>query len=125
MSLLIVVLQRLLVPRSLASPHALRHETTSDSAVGGARRWHVDCAVPVSNQNRMAAMSSMPRDKSVDATLALMRDPYCFIGKRWEQAESDVFEARILLRRTACMRGRDAARVFYDPERSMRKGATS
>src|SRR3982751_4880757 len=71
----------------------------------------------------MAAMSSMPRDKSVDATLALMRDPYGFIGKRCEQAASDVFEARILLRRTVCMRGRDAARVFYDPERFMRKGA--
>ena len=65
----------------------------------------------------------MPRDHSLDATVALMRDPYGYIGKRCEATASDVFEARILLRRTICMRGREAARVFYDPARFMRKGA--
>ena len=68
-------------------------------------------------------MPGIPRDKAFDATFALRRDPYGFIAKRCERLHSDVFETRIMLRRTICMTGHDAARVFYDSERFTRRGA--
>jgi hypothetical protein len=33
------------------------------------------------------------------------------------------FETRLLLQRTICLRGEDAAKVFYDQNRFYRKGA--
>lgn len=68
-------------------------------------------------------MTRIPRDTSFDATLALLRDPYGFVQKRCQRYGSDLFETRLLLRRTICMRGRDAAELFYDPERFQRRGA--
>lgn len=65
----------------------------------------------------------IPRDKSPDSSLALLRDPYRFIGKRCRRYRSDVFQTRILLRRTLCMSGREAARLFYNPGYFMRAGA--
>lgn len=66
---------------------------------------------------------SLPRDRSPDATLALLRDPYNFIRKRCSEFGSDAFEARILLRRTVCMTGAEAAELFYDTDRFRREGA--
>lgn len=48
----------------------------------------------------------IPRDESFDATLALIRDPYEFVRKRSQRHGSDLFETRLLLRRTVCMIGR-------------------
>jgi len=66
----------------------------------------------------------IPRDQSFDATLALIRDPYEFVRKRSQLHGSDLFETRLLLRRTVCMIGPEAARLFYDPDRFVRRGAT-
>jgi len=68
-------------------------------------------------------MASIPRESSIDSTLALLRDPYGFIGKRCRVLDADLFETRILLRRTICMMGRDAAALFYDEDRFARAGA--
>ncbi len=68
-------------------------------------------------------MTRIPRDKSPDSTLALLRDPYRFISKRCQWHGSDIFETRLLLRRTICLRGREAARLFYNQERFVRHGA--
>jgi fatty-acid peroxygenase len=68
-------------------------------------------------------MAHMPRENAIDSTLALLRDPYRYIGRRCDRFGSDLFEARILLRRTVCMRGADAAQLFYDPRRFQRAGA--
>ena len=65
----------------------------------------------------------IPRDASFDATLALIRDPYGFVRKRCQRYGSDLFETRLLLRRTVCMTGPEAARLFYDPDRLVRRGA--
>lgn len=61
--------------------------------------------------------------KSPDSTIALLRDPYRFVSRRAAQLGEDVFETRLLLRRTTCMTGADAAAVFYDPARFQRAGA--
>lgn len=65
----------------------------------------------------------IPRDMSPDSTLALLLDPYRFIARRCRRHRSDVFQTRLLLRRTICMSGREAARLFYNPGYFMRSGA--
>lgn len=68
-------------------------------------------------------MPALPRETAFDSTLALLADPYRFIAKGCERHRSDLFEARILLRRTVCMSGPITARLFYDPRRFARHGA--
>lgn len=65
----------------------------------------------------------IPRLLGLDHTLAFMRDPYEFISRHCRSFGWDVFEMRLLLRRTLCMTGADAAKVFYDPTRFQRSGA--
>lgn len=69
-------------------------------------------------------MPSIPRDRSFDSTLALVADPYRFIAKRCLGLGSDLFETRLLLRRTVCLTGRTAAELFCDPTRFSRADAT-
>lgn len=68
-------------------------------------------------------MPQIPRDKNPDSTLALMSDPYGFISKRCRRYRSDLFETRLLLQKTICMTGPEAAELFYDPSRFVRSGA--
>jgi fatty-acid peroxygenase len=58
-----------------------------------------------------------------DDTLALALEGYAFIGNRCRALNTDVFETRLMLQRTICMRGVEAARMFYDRERIQREGA--
>ena len=66
----------------------------------------------------------IPRDACFDGTRTLLRDPYGFIAARTRRLGSDVFETRILLRRTLCLSGPQAAALLYDRERFRRRGAT-
>jgi len=68
-------------------------------------------------------MRQMPRHGRFDSSLALLRQGYLFIDNGCRATGSDIFETRLLLRRTICMRGAEAARVFYDNERFARRGA--
>lgn len=58
-----------------------------------------------------------------DSTLPLWRLGYTFIDGECERLGSDVFATRLLGSRTICLRGHEAARVFYDEERFERAGA--
>jgi fatty-acid peroxygenase len=68
-------------------------------------------------------MSTFPKDPLPDSTLALYLEGYEFISNRCARFGADVFETRLLLRKTICMRGQAAARLFYDPTRFVRHGA--
>jgi fatty-acid peroxygenase len=68
-------------------------------------------------------MSELPRDRSLDSTLALLSEGYRFISDRCRRLRSDVFETRLMLRRAVCISGEEAARVFYEPGRFTRQGA--
>jgi fatty-acid peroxygenase len=59
----------------------------------------------------------------LDSTLAFLRQGYPFISTRCRRYGTDLFETRLLLQRTICMRGAAAAQVFYDNERFVRAGA--
>lgn len=68
-------------------------------------------------------MATTPRLSGLDHTLAFLREGYDFLPRRFERLDTDLFEARLALRTTVCMRGRAAAEVFYDSERFRRRGA--
>lgn len=68
-------------------------------------------------------MAPIPRDRNLDSTLALLQDGYTFISKRCRRYQSDIFETRLLLQKTICVRGEEAAKVFYDNNKFKRKGA--
>lgn len=59
----------------------------------------------------------------VDQTLALLADPYRHISRLCELGSSDAVETRLMLKETTCLRGREAAHVFYDEARIVRAGA--
>lgn len=68
-------------------------------------------------------MPSIPRDRALDSSLAFLAEPYDFISKRCRRYGGDLFEARLLLRRTICMTGPAAAELFSDPDKFVRQGA--
>jgi len=68
-------------------------------------------------------MTGFRQDKLVDSSLALIADPYRFISRRCELYDTDMFQARLLLQKNVCMRGREAAKLFYDQSRFVRAGA--
>jgi len=68
-------------------------------------------------------MTEIPHDHLFDSSLAILADPYGFIGKRCDRVGSDLFRTRLLLKENICIRGRDAAEVFYDQDRFYRAGA--
>ncbi len=68
-------------------------------------------------------MPQLPRDNRLDATLALLKDPYRFISRQCRAHGADLFETRLMLRETICMTGPEAARLFYDQSRFKRQGA--
>jgi fatty-acid peroxygenase len=68
-------------------------------------------------------MTRIPRD-SLDSTIALIRDPYGFISKRSRHYQSDLFETRLMLRKTICLTGPESAELFYDPSRFVRRDAS-
>ncbi len=67
-------------------------------------------------------MTQMPGNTSFDDTLALARDPYRYISKHCERHGTDAFQTRLLLQKVICMRGEEAAKVFYDTSRFSRVG---
>lgn len=68
-------------------------------------------------------MPQIPRDHRVDSTLAFVRDPYGFISSECRRHDSDLFQTRLMFRSTICMYGREAAELFYDSDRFIRRGA--
>lgn len=68
-------------------------------------------------------MPALPHDPVLDATPALLREGYEFVGNRCRRFGADAFVTRLLLRSAVCISGREAAEVFYVPGRFTRNGA--
>ncbi|MDX2264407.1 MAG: cytochrome P450 [Hyphomicrobiales bacterium] len=71
----------------------------------------------------MGEKLEIPRDASFDATLALLRHGYEFVSRRADSLGADIFRTRLLLSPVICMRGAEAAALFYAPGRFLRDGA--
>ena len=68
-------------------------------------------------------MPHIPHERVLDSTFALVRDPYRFISDRCRHHGSDLFETRLMLQKTICVSGPEAAALFYDANRFARRGA--
>lgn len=68
-------------------------------------------------------MPTIPRESVPDSTLDFLKEGYQFISKHCEKHQSDIFETRLLLKQFICMRGQEAAEIFYNSEYFQRKGA--
>lgn len=68
-------------------------------------------------------MAGIPRDDSFDSALALLRQGNPFIYNRCRQMDTDIFETRLMLKKTVCMQGEAAAKEFYKEGRMTRQGA--
>jgi fatty-acid peroxygenase len=69
------------------------------------------------------SLTTIPRDRAFDSTLALLADGYTFISKRCRALRSDVFQTRLMFRKAVCVLGAEAAAMFYHPGRFTRRGA--
>ncbi len=66
----------------------------------------------------------IPRDRRLDNTIPfLFSEGYEFISNRCRRFKTDIFTTRIMLRKSFCTRGDQAAEQFYAPGRFNRRGA--
>lgn len=65
----------------------------------------------------------IPHLPGFDSTAAFLREGYDFVGSRCRRLGSDAFHTRLMLRPVTCVRGLEAARMFYAPGRMTRRGA--
>ena len=66
---------------------------------------------------------AIPRSGDPDLLLGLLREGYDYAGRRFERLGSDIFRTRLLGRPAVCLRGAEAAELFYDESRFTREGA--
>jgi fatty-acid peroxygenase len=66
---------------------------------------------------------TVPAEGGFDHTLALLSEGYRFLPDRFERFGADMFTTRLMLRKALCVRGEDAARMFYQPGRFTRRHA--
>lgn len=71
----------------------------------------------------MAAKSGIPREKTLDNSLALLMDGYLFIANRCNRFQSDIFQTRLMGQKAICVSGEEAAKIFYDTEKFRRRDA--
>ena len=68
-------------------------------------------------------MPAIPQDTAFDSTLSLICRGYRFISDKCHALDTDVFKTRLFLKNVICMRGAEAAHVFYDNDKFLRHGA--
>lgn len=64
---------------------------------------------------------TIPQLPGFDQTLAFLREGYGFISSRCDRLATDAFHTRLMLRRATCLRGEEAAALFYHPGRFTRR----
>jgi fatty-acid peroxygenase len=69
----------------------------------------------------MSAMKKIPCDVTIDNSLSMFFEGYCFIQNRCNRYKTDIFQTRLLGQKAICMSGEEAAKVFYDDNYFMRK----
>src|SRR5699024_12485975 len=65
----------------------------------------------------------IPREKGIDHSVNLFREGYMFILNRRRSFNTNIFDIRLLGKKTICMGGKKAAEIFYDTEKYKRKNA--
>lgn len=65
-------------------------------------------------RGRQRQVDGIPTRAFLDRSVSLLLEGYNFIANRCRRYGASAFETRLLGRRTVCMRGREAVRLFYD-----------
>ncbi|MFL6695380.1 MAG: cytochrome P450, partial [Ramlibacter sp.] len=65
----------------------------------------------------------IPRVPGLDHSMRFLADPYRFIGLECDALGSDAIRVRMMLQPMLCLRGPEAASLFYDKRRFLRAGA--
>ena len=71
----------------------------------------------------MSKKEEIPREEGIDHSLSLIREGYMYILNKRRSFNSDIFETRLLGKKAICMGGKEAAELFYNPEKFKRKDA--
>lgn len=71
----------------------------------------------------MNEMKKIPCDKTIDNSLALLLEGYLFLQHRFERYHTDIFQTRLLGKKTICLTGEEAAKFFYNNNYFERKNA--
>lgn len=71
----------------------------------------------------MRVKKPIPKTKELDSTLSLINEGFDFLPSRRKELESDIFETRLLGKKSLCIAGEEAAAVFYDNKYFKREGA--
>lgn len=71
----------------------------------------------------MRVKKPIPKAKEFDSTMHLINEGFNFLPSRRKELESDIFEARLLGKKSLCIAGEEAAAVFYDNKYFKREGA--
>ena len=67
-------------------------------------------------------MAAIPRERTPDSSLALLREGFEFVTNRCRRHGTDAFATRLMLRPVVCMQGAEAARFFTETPMT-RRGA--
>ncbi|MCL5050852.1 MAG: cytochrome P450 [Firmicutes bacterium] len=70
----------------------------------------------------MYQKNQMPKQSGLDHSAALLREGYLFISQSADDLRTNVFETRLLAQRAYCLRGHQAAALFYDTDKFYRQG---
>ncbi|RLQ90946.1 cytochrome P450 [Planomicrobium sp. Y74] len=71
----------------------------------------------------MKVKKPIPKAKEFDSTMSLINEGFNFLPSRRKELGSDIFEARLLGKKSLCIAGEEAAAVFYDNKYFKRAGA--
>lgn len=71
----------------------------------------------------MRVKKPIPKAKEFDSTMYLINEGFNFLPSRRKELGSDIFEARLLGKKSLCIAGEEAAAVFYDNKYFKREGA--
>ncbi|WP_110929718.1 cytochrome P450 [Bacillus massiliglaciei] len=64
----------------------------------------------------------VPVERTLDNSILLLKEGYNFIQNRCEEYQTDIFETRLLGKKAICMKGEEAARMFYNTDLFQRSG---
>lgn len=67
-------------------------------------------------------VSDIPKERVLDNTISVLAEGYQFMSNRRIRLKSDIFETRLMGQRAISICGEEAAKLFYDNDRFIRKG---
>lgn len=68
-------------------------------------------------------METIPKGSWPDGTIRLLSQGNTYISNECKRLDTSLFQTRLMFKKTLCMRGKDAAELFYDADRFSRHDA--